>query len=83
MNPQKYHCLCKKKSCRKLACTSPLQQKVFKVDFAASKPIPKIIHIVGTNGKGTTGRFLANGLLQNGFSVGHNVLEAEAIASAL
>ena len=37
----------------------------------AKLPRPKIIHIVGTNGKGTTGRFLANGLLQNGFSVGH------------
>ena len=37
----------------------------------AHLPRPKIIHIVGTNGKGTTGRFLANGLLQNGFSVGH------------
>jgi len=34
-------------------------------------PVPKIIHIVGTNGKGTTGRFLANALLQNGLSVGH------------
>jgi len=34
-------------------------------------PAPKIIHIVGTNGKGTTGRFLANALLQNGQSVGH------------
>ena len=33
--------------------------------------IPKIIHVVGTNGKGTTGRFLANALLQNGYSVGH------------
>lgn len=33
--------------------------------------IPKIIHVVGTNGKGTTGRFLANGLLQNGCNVGH------------
>ena len=33
--------------------------------------LPKVIHIVGTNGKGTTGRFLANGLLQNGLSVGH------------
>ncbi len=32
---------------------------------------PKIIHVVGTNGKGTTGRFLANALLQNGFNVGH------------
>ena len=36
-----------------------------------SLPHPKVIHIVGTNGKGTTGRFLANGLLQNGLNVGH------------
>ena len=34
-------------------------------------PKPKVIHIVGTNGKGTTGRFLAQALLQNGFEVGH------------
>jgi len=33
--------------------------------------IPKIIHIVGTNGKGTTGRFLAEILQKNGFRVGH------------
>lgn len=31
----------------------------------------KIIHIVGTNGKGSTGRFLAQILLLNGYSVGH------------
>ncbi len=37
----------------------------------ASLPSPKVIHVVGTNGKGTTGRFLANALLQNGFVVGH------------
>ena len=37
----------------------------------ASLPSPKVIHIVGTNGKGTTGRFLANALLQNGLNVGH------------
>lgn len=34
-------------------------------------PSPKIIHVVGTNGKGTTGRFLANALLQNALVVGH------------
>ncbi len=34
-------------------------------------PSPKVIHVVGTNGKGTTGRFLANALLQNGLNVGH------------
>ena len=33
--------------------------------------IPKIIHIVGTNGKGTTGRFLATALYNIGYSVGH------------
>lgn len=34
-------------------------------------PQPKIIHIVGTNGKGTTGRFLATALKSSGFRVGH------------
>lgn len=33
--------------------------------------IPKIIHIIGTNGKGTTGRFFASALFVNGYSVGH------------
>ncbi len=33
--------------------------------------IPKIIHLVGTNAKGTTGRFIANALLGLGFKVGH------------
>lgn len=33
--------------------------------------LPKIIHIVGTNGKGTTGRFLASSLYANHFKVGH------------
>ena len=32
---------------------------------------PKIIHIIGTNGKGTTGRFLATALHSLGFAVGH------------
>lgn len=32
---------------------------------------PKIIHVIGTNGKGTTGRFLATALYSLGFSVGH------------
>ena len=31
----------------------------------------KIIHLVGTNGKGTTGRILSSLLLSKGFSVGH------------
>jgi len=34
-------------------------------------PSPKIIHLIGTNGKGTTGRFLASALNSLGFSVGH------------
>ncbi|WP_226966464.1 bifunctional folylpolyglutamate synthase/dihydrofolate synthase [Sulfurimonas sediminis] len=37
----------------------------------ASLKIPKIIHLVGTNGKGTTGRFLASALYSLGFSTGH------------
>ena len=32
---------------------------------------PQVIHIIGTNGKGTTGRFLATALLRAGFRVGH------------
>ncbi|NPA59787.1 MAG: bifunctional folylpolyglutamate synthase/dihydrofolate synthase [Epsilonproteobacteria bacterium] len=34
-------------------------------------PKPKIIHLIGTNGKGTTGRFLATALYNLGFNVGH------------
>jgi len=30
-----------------------------------------IIHIIGTNGKGSTGRFLAHTLLKKGYTVGH------------
>lgn len=37
----------------------------------ATLPTPKIIHIIGTNGKGTTGRFLANALFSMGYSTGH------------
>jgi len=33
--------------------------------------LPKIIHLVGTNGKGTTGRFLATALHARGLHVGH------------
>jgi len=33
--------------------------------------LPKIIHVVGTNGKGTTGRFLAQMLYANTLHVGH------------
>ncbi len=34
-------------------------------------PTPEIIHIVGTNGKGTTGRFLSAALYSLGFNTGH------------
>lgn len=34
-------------------------------------PSPKIIHLVGTNGKGSTGRFLATALYRSGKSTGH------------
>ncbi len=37
----------------------------------SSLKIPKIIHLIGTNGKGTTGRFLASALYSLGFDVGH------------
>jgi len=33
--------------------------------------LPKIIHLIGTNGKGTTGRFLATALFRAGYGVGH------------
>ena len=33
--------------------------------------LPKIIHIIGTNGKGSTGRFLAYILYKSGYKVGH------------
>ncbi len=33
--------------------------------------MPRIIHVIGTNGKGSTGRFIAEMLLANGNSVGH------------
>ncbi len=33
--------------------------------------LPKIIHVIGTNGKGTTGRFLAGALYSLGFKTGH------------
>lgn len=39
--------------------------------IAASLPNPKIIHLVGTNGKGSTGRFLATALHRSGKRVGH------------
>lgn len=34
-------------------------------------PLAKIIHIIGTNGKGTTGRFLASALNCLGYNTGH------------
>lgn len=42
--------------------------------FEVIKPlikIPKVIHIVGTNGKGSTGRMMSHLLYNSGFSVGH------------
>ncbi len=33
--------------------------------------LPRIIHVIGTNGKGSSGRFLAYYLRQSGFHVGH------------
>ena len=39
--------------------------------IAAHLTLPPFIHIVGTNGKGTTGRFLANALWRKGYRTGH------------
>ncbi len=39
--------------------------------IAAYITVPKTVHIVGTNGKGSTGRFLANMLRHAGYRVGH------------
>jgi dihydrofolate synthase/folylpolyglutamate synthase len=40
-------------------------------EIAHFLPQPKIIHLVGTNGKGSTGRFLATALHRSGKKVGH------------
>src|SRR3989338_5911451 len=39
----------------------------------SSLTTPKTVHIIGTNGKGTTGRFLANALCSMGVKVGHYI----------
>lgn len=39
--------------------------------IASKLHLPKIIHLVGTNGKGSTGRFLATALRRSGVCVGH------------
>ena len=40
-------------------------------NIKAALKLPKIVHVVGTNGKGTTGRFIANMLKTLGYKVGH------------
>ena len=44
--------------------------KIFS-EISSSFFLPKTVHIVGTNGKGSTGRYLTLMLEQNGFNVGH------------
>jgi dihydrofolate synthase/folylpolyglutamate synthase len=39
--------------------------------YKRSFKLPKIIHIIGTNGKGSTGRFLAHYLWKRGVDTGH------------
>ena len=39
--------------------------------IASLLPKPKLIHLVGTNGKGSTGRFLATALFRAGKKTGH------------
>lgn len=51
-----------------------IDHKRIKIAFDAinkSLKLPKVIHIVGTNGKGSTGRMIAHLLCKSGFSVGH------------
>ncbi|BAF70569.1 bifunctional folylpolyglutamate synthase/dihydrofolate synthase [Nitratiruptor sp. SB155-2] len=45
-------------------------QRVYEY-LQGSLHLPPIIHIIGTNGKGTTGRFLAGMLKESGKKVGH------------
>ncbi|MRI59339.1 MAG: bifunctional folylpolyglutamate synthase/dihydrofolate synthase [Epsilonproteobacteria bacterium] len=64
---------------RSFLATKPLYYKKFDPTrmrrayepIAHLLPKPKIVHIVGTNGKGSTGRFLAGALREAGWSVGH------------
>lgn len=59
--------------------TKPLYYKTFDPtrmqrafeEIAAKLSYPPIIHIIGTNGKGSTGRFLAGMLKEAGYKVGH------------
>jgi len=39
--------------------------------IASQIKLPKIVHLIGTNGKGTTGRFLAQALFHAQYNVGH------------
>ena len=39
--------------------------------ICAHLPSPKTIHLIGTNGKGTTGRFLATALFNKGYKTAH------------
>ncbi len=49
----------------------PLRMRKAYEEIKSSLSTPKIIHIIGTNGKGTTGRFLAGALKEAGKRVGH------------
>lgn len=49
----------------------PKRFKDFYKDRFSQKTHPRVVQIVGTNGKGTTGRFLAQILKNSGLRVGH------------
>ncbi len=49
----------------------PKRFKDFYKDRLSQKTHPRVVQIVGTNGKGTTGRFLAQILKNSGLRVGH------------
>lgn len=46
-------------------------KEIYNKLFPYLKKIPKIIQIIGTNGKGSTGRFLSLALMQNKYSILH------------
>ncbi|MGX3097757.1 bifunctional folylpolyglutamate synthase/dihydrofolate synthase [Helicobacter sp. 23-1046] len=53
------------------ALLEPHLEKLYKQSRESQQNSPFIIHILGTNGKGSTGRFITLGLAQNGYKVLH------------
>ncbi|MGX2972140.1 bifunctional folylpolyglutamate synthase/dihydrofolate synthase [Helicobacter sp. T3_23-1059] len=53
------------------ALLEPHLEKLYRQSRESKQNSPFIIHILGTNGKGSTGRFITLGLAQNGYKVLH------------